>query len=302
MVLFVVMKKIAFFIVGAIFLILGIVVMLRIIRGSTNASESVLKINANPSATVFLNNQHVGKTPLEQTVAPGDYSVKLVPEGTLEQVVSWEGKVPLRSGLLTYVNRELGPTDLNSAGEMLTLEKSVGGNPEVTIVSTPDGATVTIDGVDKGMTPLSLSDISAGEHEVTVSALGSVSRSIRVKVTGGFKLTAVFQLALSENTIISIASPPPSATPSATPKGSNKPTSTPKAATTTLTKPYVEILDTPTGFLRVRESPTTSATESARVKPGETYPFKSAQTGWFEIEYEKAKTGWISSQYAKKVE
>ena len=66
----------------------------------------------------------------------------------------------------------------------------------------------------------------------------------------------------------------------------------------------VEILSTPTGFLRVRAEPSTAATEVSQVKPGERFAFieENETKDWFKIEYEKGEEGWVSSQYAKKVE
>lgn len=61
----------------------------------------------------------------------------------------------------------------------------------------------------------------------------------------------------------------------------------------------VKILDTPTGFLRVRAS--IGGSEIGQVTPGETYPLVEEKSGWFAITFEEGKTGWISSDYAEKV-
>lgn len=291
------MRKVLLLIIGLLILSFGAFILLRIFGNPQKTNKAVLKLQSNPEATLFINNQHVGKTPYEEYVTPGEYTLKLIPDSTLDQIVSWEGKVTLTTGLLTYINRELGDKELTSAGEILQLEKISGNKAEVVVVSTPDGATVTLDGTEKGATPLIIDAISTGEHELTVSALGSVSRTVRIRATNGYKLTASFQLAISD-TALPLSSPSPSASASASPKSSPKPSSTPHIPT----KPYVKILDTPTGFLRVRQAPSTAATESARVKPGEYYPFKDEQNEWFKIEYEAGKLGWISSKYAQKFE
>ena len=72
----------------------------------------------------------------------------------------------------------------------------------------------------------------------------------------------------------------------------------------------IEILSTPTGFLRVRAQPSTLSEEVGKVEPGQTFPLleQDEKTGWFKIEFseagdgEPAQAGWISNQYAKKVE
>jgi hypothetical protein len=69
---------------------------------------------------------------------------------------------------------------------------------------------------------------------------------------------------------------------------------------TVLSVAKIVILQTPTGFLRVRDQASLGGTEIGQVKPGETYTFLNEQTGWYQIKLTNGKTGWISSQYAQK--
>ena len=72
----------------------------------------------------------------------------------------------------------------------------------------------------------------------------------------------------------------------------------------------VEILSTPTNFLRVREEASTQSDEIARVTPGKKYVLleEDEESDWVKIEYEEAteyeeaKSGWVSGEYVKKVE
>ena len=64
----------------------------------------------------------------------------------------------------------------------------------------------------------------------------------------------------------------------------------------------LEILSTPTGWLRVRFEPSLEASEAAKVDTGKTFAYFEEQSGWYQIEYEKGKKGWISAQYANPVE
>jgi uncharacterized protein YgiM (DUF1202 family) len=79
----------------------------------------------------------------------------------------------------------------------------------------------------------------------------------------------------------------------------------PKQATSSaaLAKPYVEILTTPTGFLRVRETASTTGTELAQVNPGDKFAYNADEStaSWYQIEYTKGKWGFVSSTYAKLV-
>lgn len=288
-----------------IFIALGIMVMVLLFFGvkfflGKDSGPAVLKISSNPPATIFLDGQHLGKTPYEDKAKPGEYILKLVPDSG-NKLTSWETKLRLNSGMLTFVNRDLGENELTSAGEVLTLEKIAGKSAEIVVISTPDGAETSLDNNNKGETPLSLQNIDPGDHDLLLTKTGFADRSLKIRTTAGFKLTASFQLALTapEATV----SATPSATPSAT--ASPKPTASLKASATPsvqLPKPYVQILDTPTGFLRVRMEPSTNATEASQVKPGETYPLLDQQSGWYQIKYQGQSSGWISGQYAEKFE
>lgn len=57
----------------------------------------------------------------------------------------------------------------------------------------------------------------------------------------------------------------------------------------------VLINETPTGWLRVRNTP--SGSEIARVNPGESFKVVETKGKWLLIEYQENKTGWISSEY-----
>jgi N-acetylmuramoyl-L-alanine amidase len=61
----------------------------------------------------------------------------------------------------------------------------------------------------------------------------------------------------------------------------------------------IVIKDTPLGYLRVREDASTTASESGRVKPGETYEMLEEKPDWFKIKIDN-KSGWVSAVYAQK--
>lgn len=289
-----------------IFAALGILIIVLLFFGvrlifSKESGPAVLKISANPAATIFLDGAHLGQTPYEDKVKPGEYTLKLVPTPE-SKAVFWEAKIKFNAGVLTVVNRDLTDSEPTSAGEVLTLEKISGQSAEIVVISTPDGAIINLDNVNHGETPLRLPKIDPGDHDLTLSKTGFIDRTLKIRTTTGFKLTASFQLALDSSAATVSASPSP--TPSTT-SASPKPTATPKANATSsaqLSRPYVQILDTPTGFLRVRMEPSTSATEAAQVKPGETFPLLDQQSGWYQIKYQGTSKGWISGQYAEKFE
>ncbi len=250
-------------VLGVILLLLAALSFVGYKYFSSRSSVGGLRVVSTPTASVFLGDKLLGRTPFEDKVNSGDYIVKLIPEGTKEPTSTWQGKVMVNSGVLTFVNRELGSTDLNSAGEILTLEKISEKDAQIAVLSNPDAATVALDGQEKGSSPLVIRNLSVGDHDITISSPGFNTRTIKVRTTEGYKLTASFQLAVGSGS---------EATDSGTTKEGEEGT------------PQILIKDTPVGFLRVRTEPTTESTEAAQVKPGEKYPFLDEQEGWFKIE------------------
>lgn len=258
-----------------------------------------LKIETNPPATVFIDNNQIGQTPIDKIFKAGEVSIKLIPASTSSSLQSYQTKVSLVSGVYTVIRRDFNENDSQTAGETVSLEPiSSKASSLAVIVSGPDAASVLVDGQPQGFTPLLVSSLLPGDHQITVSGPGFTTRQVQTKAVAGYKLNLNVKLAgqLPVPTVIPTVSP--SASPSATPKL----TPTPKASS--ITKPYVEVKDTPTGFLRVREKPATSAKEIGRVNPGDRYSLFATVSGWYQIKVtlDATSSGWISDQYATKFE
>jgi hypothetical protein len=242
-------------------------------------NQAKLEIKTNVTASVFVDGKSIGQTPINYIGKPGELTIRLVPNSGSSPLAPWSTKVNLAPGVTTVVRRDFGPTDADSAGEVLSFEKIGGRTGSLSVVSLPDSAQVSIDGTPYGFTPIKVSQLAAGEHALVVSHPGYVERSIdSLRIEPGYNLTALVFLAREQN------------------KEEDKSSGKEK-------KTFVEILSTPTGFLRVRQEPSTVSAELGRVKPSERYTYlgQNEAGDWFKIEYQ-GKEGWISSQYAKKVE
>lgn len=285
------------------------------------AGPAALQISSSPKSTVLLDGKEVGKTPYyDEKLQPLEYTLKLVPEDS--KLVTWESKIKLNPEVLTVVNRELGIASETSTGEILALEKiSQKDISEVSIVTTPNLTNVKFDKQDQGQSPVLVKNVTPSDHEIQVSLPGYIDRTVKVRTVAGYRLNASIQLAALTTTInlpsptTSMTSSPsatnsskatnktPSPQPSASPLNSPSPskTSTPTSTPGVVTDPNkVLILDTPTGWLRVRETP--GGAEIGKVNPGEKYPYISEQApDWVKIEYQTGKQGWVSSQYVKKI-
>lgn len=255
-----------------------------------------IKVVSSPTATVFLNNVAVGKTPYEDKLKVNEYLLKLIPEGTATEAASWNGKVKIFKNALTYVNRELGTSEITSAGEIFMTSKmdspAKSGYGEIYVETDPIGTIVSLDNDEKGVAPLVLQDVVKGEHEVSVYLPGFFRRTQKINVDEGYRVSAIFKLAIDQS--YKQLSPTPGAK---------------EATGSAKTKLLVTIKDTPQGWLRVRVDASTDASEEAKVKPGQKYEFLDEKTGWYEIKFNgdvtglvsgTFDTGWISSQYSSK--
>lgn len=248
-----------------------------------------LRVDTSPGSSIYINGVLVGKTPFQGTEVAGEIFLKLVPDsGGNQNLLPFETKITLVSGIQTVVAREFGTTEDLSSGAIISFDKANANETSIVVISTPDNAQVSIDGTPRGFAPYKTSTISPAEHQVSVKAPGYNDRVITIKTLQGYKLTLFAKL--SKNSL-SVTQPSPSPTP--------------------MLQNFVLVLDTPTGYLRVRTEPATNGEEIAQVKPGEKYLYLDTDTasGWYKIQYEAPKpglpngiTGWISNQYSKIVD
>lgn len=126
-------------------------------------------------ASIAIDGTPRGVTPLRLSLAPGNYSVQITSGSTSRTLPI---TVEAHNVVSQYVEFAAAP--------------SAGGRLE--IGSEPPGAQVALDGVSKGVTPLSIADVAPGQHRVTVSnGENTVSRT--VNVTRGATATLVISTA-----------------------------------------------------------------------------------------------------------
>ncbi|HEY7700622.1 MAG TPA: PEGA domain-containing protein, partial [Vicinamibacteria bacterium] len=131
-------------------------------------------------ADVFLNGERVGTTPYKASgLAPGKYSVK----------VEKEGYAPFEKRVDLGPKQQVVRAKLASASATLRVESNV------------TGAKVSFDGEARGTTPLELSNVSPGRHELVVSAEGYESRTETLEVESGKRDIKVDLLAPSVATL-----------------------------------------------------------------------------------------------------
>lgn len=281
------MKKLLLFIIPVVLAIAVLIVLLTIFAKDI-FGKGALQVTSIPQSNVFLNGKFIGKTPLckcdgQNMLTVGDYTIRLVPlDNTLSQEV-FEQKVTITKSVLTVVDRTFG-IGPNSQGSVISLIPSDKGKVGLSLSSFPDGSTLSVDGNVIGQTPVNQSGFTESDHDILLQKTGYKDKHIRVHTVSGFTLSVVAYLAIDPQAL---------STSSGT-------LNTPASSAASLATQKVVILDTPTGFLRVRSEASLNGSEIAQVKPGEGYVLVDEKDGWYEIKLTDGKIGWVNSQYAKK--
>lgn len=258
-----------------------------LLRGNDTGA---LQVTAAPPSKVYLNGKYLGQTPLckcnaNDMITTGEYTIKLVP--TSGNFSEFQEKITITKSILTVVDRKFG-TGATSEGSIITLQPIRDGDKrELLITSIPDKAEVLLDNSSSGFTPVLLRDITDSDHELILKKSGYADKKVSIRTPSGYKLLATVYLGIEGDGLLTpTPTPTVAASPSATP--------TPPSSNT------LTILQTPTGFLRVRADSSTAASEVGRVLPGEEYEILDEVSGWYQIKLKSGTIGWISSQYAQK--
>jgi hypothetical protein len=271
-------------------------------------TSGALQITTKPDAEVYLDSEKAGETPFKNDkLQVKDYSLRLAPLDS--KLAEWQTTVTLHSSITTVINYEFAEERQMASGVVLTLEpQSNKESIEIAVISIPDNASVKLDGQPKGFAPLQVKNITEGEHTLVIAAPGYKQRQIEIKAVKGHKLTVDVQLAkdrlLQEESSEEVTDEKKKKDEKEE-EGSDIITPTPTkeklaSPSAEIERPYVEILDTPTGWLRVRSDPTTvEDNEIAKINPGERYKYlESNDSGWHKILLDEGEEGWISGRYS----
>jgi hypothetical protein len=152
-------------------------------------STGSLSVNSTPSgATIVLDGTTRGPTPTNLTgISVGNHTIVLKKNGY--------------NDYSTSVTVSPGRTASVSA----TLTVSTG---SINVRSTPSGATIVLDGITKGTTPASLTEISVGSHTLVLKKNGYNDYSTPVTVSPGKTASVSATLAVATGTISANSTPP----------------------------------------------------------------------------------------------
>jgi hypothetical protein len=240
--------------------------------------KGTLHVQSQPASDLFINGTENGKTPFKSSFVEGDYSIKLISSVTPESP-SWESTVPVVKNTESLVRVFFGNNSSDTSSEILFFNPIEKKSTQLTVTTTPDFAQAFIDGSLAGTTPLSVNEISEGEHSLRLLLPDYAEKELKFETKKGYLLNIEVVLKKTGTSSESAQS--------------TKPLSDKKS---------VQIVSPETGWLRVRSEPSRTSEEIGKVNDGTTQVVLETQNDWIKIELEDGKTGWISSEYTKEVE
>ncbi|MCA9369401.1 MAG: PEGA domain-containing protein [Pseudomonadales bacterium] len=265
-------------------------------------------------SSVFIDGQYLNKTPLiEKNLAPGKHTIRIEPEDP--DYLPYETEVTLNPGVLTVVTWKSATRPEQMGGVIYEMEKiNSKDTSEVSFVTIPDGAIITLAGQEKEFSPVTIPNVQPGqlEYEITLPSYETQSHSI--EVAAGYRMIISVKLAkLDPNATRDASQKIPeeelqaseSAETTEPPKEESAKEATASGQTLlSISSQLVEI--TSTNFfqdgkevLRVRDNPGANGSEIGLAEVGKKYPYLGVeQSGWYKISFE-TKEGWVSASYAK---
>jgi hypothetical protein len=144
-------------------LVIGGLGMWGLQRFSAGRTPATLRIETTtPGVDVLVSGKTVGRTPVSLTLAPGVYPVQLAGAGGKRDF-----NVSLAGGASVIRNVDMPTVVAPDAGDTLG---------SLAIQTDPDRLPVTVDGVERGVSPLTLSGLKPGAHQVAVRTSGTTVR------------------------------------------------------------------------------------------------------------------------------
>lgn len=136
----------------------------RFVTPSAPTSDGTLVVNTDPpGAKVFVDGVERGVTPVNVALKPGSHSLEVRGEGT-----------PRLMPITIAANAQVS--------QYLELPKANAGLGQLHVKTEPAGARVSVDGVARGTSPVTVADLAPGEHSVQLeSDLGSVKQIVTIE-------------------------------------------------------------------------------------------------------------------------
>lgn len=291
------------------------------------AKSGLQVITDGTEASVFLNDTYVEKTPfINRELSPGDYRLKIQPDNP--DLIPYETEIRLRPGLLTVVTWKLAERPEFSGGVIYEMEPITSKTKsEISFVTIPDGAIVSVAGKEKTFSPVIIADIAPGHTEFEVSLPSYESQKHTINAVPGYRMLVTVKLSkvnlngttvpptesdtevetATQSATSSAQTQQPAAQNPVTP-AANPVSATPVATTSAVGREAGTVQITSTNFfiegkevLRVRSQPNSTGSELGFAEVGSTHQYIEIQNNWYNITF-NGQSGWVSGQYAQVVQ
>ena len=151
-------------------------------RAATSATGS-LTVESEPAGSdIFVDGSPRGKTPMTMALVEGKHQL-LLQRGARTQTIPLAIKAD--TGIVHHIT---WPAEADAVAVAATTTGSL------RIVSDPPAATVTVDAVERGATPLTIAGLAVGQHDVVVRNGGKVERrtlQVEANTTTSFVISGV---------------------------------------------------------------------------------------------------------------
>ncbi|MEA3357116.1 MAG: PEGA domain-containing protein [Patescibacteria group bacterium] len=164
---------------------------------SALSNNSALTVNSiSGKSKVYLDGKQIGETPLSaENLEPGDHKLEIKRISEQDDFYTTISKqIHLESNTRTFVEVDIGPTDQFSSGKTLYYRKNTSGTSSFHINTSPSNATVWIDGVRHGETPLTSDSLPVGMHNLSVESDGYEDCETVIISREGYTLIAEIDL------------------------------------------------------------------------------------------------------------
>jgi hypothetical protein len=160
----------------------GGVIASRMMRKPAAPSNGMLSVQTNPpGVAVFVDGESRGNTPARLSLGAGSHILELRGRGVPRVI-------PVNVSAGAEVSQYLELPETPSAGSLL-------------VQSDPPGARVTIDGVEHGVAPISVADLSPGDHEVVLQNSGGAPVRQHVVIQAGVTSSVLAPVAAAQGPV-----------------------------------------------------------------------------------------------------
>ncbi len=146
------------------------------------------------SATVFLNENYLGRAPLvEEKLQSGEYILKITPDEKNLSVLNLP--IYLEKGTLTIVVYNPGKNPKNSSSTVFELRKRNDQQSAVSFETYPENAFISFDNQAVTFSPLTIENVSPGDHHFSVNLPSYEAQEHSFLVLEGYETKITINLA-----------------------------------------------------------------------------------------------------------